>query len=88
MDANDLTLELFQRHQWGCTHGQEAVLVLLGGAEGALQGQSVLLGDLLQRPGLTLLHLAGLLLVPSSHGAHVLLVGRLLLAQGLNKKWK
>lgn len=68
-----------------CTHSQQAVLILLGVTESILQGHSVLLGEFLQSSSLALLHLAGLLFGLSSHIAHVLLVGCLLLMQGLTE---
>lgn len=84
-----LTLESMKRRVCGLcvrTHSQQAVLVELGVGESVLQGQSVLLGDFLQSSGLALLHLAGLLFGSSSHVAHIFLVGRLLLTQGLMGK--
>lgn len=71
-----------------CTHGQHVVLFLLCVVESVLQGRSVFFGDFLQGPGLALLHLADLLFGSTSHGVHLLLVGQLLLTQGLTRTKK
>lgn len=68
------------------THSEQSVLVLLGDIESVLQGHSVFLGQFVQRSSLALLHLAGLVLELGTHVAHVLLMGRLLVTQGLKKK--
>ena len=65
------------------THRQQALLVPLGAVQGALQGEPVLLGQVVQHAGLALLHMARLLLVARPHVVHLLLVRRLLLAQAL-----
>lgn len=78
-----LTLESIKRCLRVRTHSQQAVLVLLSVVESVLQGHSVFLADFLQSSSLALLHLAGLFFRSSSHIAHLLLVGCLLLEQGL-----